>query len=216
MPRPIPVTIVLAYSNTGLLGRKNGDLPWNCPRDLKRFKDITLGIHADVVPGKALTPVVVMGRKTYDAIRKAQHTKGRKGWLLPGRKVAVVSRTLGDRNISDGVWSFSSYKKIADFVREQDSPFVTIAGGGEVYKAFLNPTGLESPIAGLFQAEKIETTVLYYPFVQSDYDVYLDKDTILTLDQPSKMGFRAEGSEYFRTEGVIQYLIRFSTLVRTG
>ena len=214
MPHPVPVTIVLAYSNTGLLGRKNGDLPWDCPRDLKRFRDITLGLHVEVAPGEAVTPVVIMGRKTYDSIRKTQVAKGRKGWLLPGRKVAVISRTLGDRKISDDVKSFSSYEKIVDYIRKQRRPHVTVAGGAEVYKTFLTSVVKGGPMWRMFHVEKIELTVLYHPFVQSDYDVYLDKDTKLSLDQPAKMGFRSEKNEYFRTEGEIQFLIRFSTLVR--
>jgi dihydrofolate reductase len=54
------------------IGRENA-LPWHLPRDLRRFRSLTLG-----------KPLIV-GRKTYESIGKP----------LPGRHMIVVSRAPG-------------------------------------------------------------------------------------------------------------------------
>jgi len=60
---------VLAVAENGVIGRGNA-LPWRLPTDLRRFKALTMG-HP-----------VIMGRKTWDSIRKP----------LPGRRNLVVTR----------------------------------------------------------------------------------------------------------------------------
>ena len=49
----------------------NDRVPWHLPRELKLFKEITMGHH------------IVMGRKTWDSINK----------LLPGRTTVIVTRS---------------------------------------------------------------------------------------------------------------------------
>lgn len=63
------ITLVVAVADNGVMG-KDGDLPWHLPGDLKQFKAKTVG------------KPVVMGRKTYESLRRA----------LPNRPNIVLSQ----------------------------------------------------------------------------------------------------------------------------
>ncbi len=63
------LAIIVAVADNGVIGR-NGQLPWQLPDDLKRFKALTMG------------KPVIMGRRTFESIGRA----------LPGRRNLVVSR----------------------------------------------------------------------------------------------------------------------------
>jgi dihydrofolate reductase len=64
--------LVWAQSTSGVIGRE-GDIPWNLPEDLARFKEVTIG-HP-----------VVMGRRTWDSLPAKVRP-------LPGRRNVVLSR----------------------------------------------------------------------------------------------------------------------------
>ena len=49
------VSIIVAVSENGVIG-KNNDLIWRLPKDMKFFKETTLGHH------------VIMGRKNFESI----------------------------------------------------------------------------------------------------------------------------------------------------
>lgn len=70
------VSIIAAVADNAVIGRA-GDLPWRLRRDLRRFRQLTMG-HT-----------VVAGRKTQEAIVR------RLGGALPGRRTIVLSRDLG-------------------------------------------------------------------------------------------------------------------------
>ena len=61
------ISLIAAVSKNGVIGNE-GDLPWNLPSDLKKFKEIT-----DNKP-------IIMGRKTWDSI----------GRPLPNRDNIVI------------------------------------------------------------------------------------------------------------------------------
>jgi dihydrofolate reductase len=65
----VPITLVAALAENGVIGRDNG-LPWRLKSDMVHFRAITMG------------KPVVMGRKTFLSI----------GRPLPGRTTIVVSR----------------------------------------------------------------------------------------------------------------------------
>ena len=71
MPAPliVPITLVAALAENGVIGRDNG-LPWRLKSDMRHFRAITMG------------KPVVMGRKTFLSI----------GRPLPGRTTIAVSR----------------------------------------------------------------------------------------------------------------------------
>jgi dihydrofolate reductase len=63
------LVLVVARARNGVIG-KDGELPWQLPADLRRFKAMTVG------------KPVIMGRKTFDSIGKP----------LPGRHNIVLTR----------------------------------------------------------------------------------------------------------------------------
>jgi dihydrofolate reductase len=69
------VSLVVARSENGVIGR-DGGLPWRLPRDLRRFRELTLG------------STVVMGRHTFESLPDAFRP-------LPGRRNLVLSSKPG-------------------------------------------------------------------------------------------------------------------------
>ena len=63
------ITIVAAMARNRAIGR-DGELPWHLPRELRHFKETTMG------------KPIVMGRRTWQSIGRA----------LPGRQNLVVTR----------------------------------------------------------------------------------------------------------------------------
>lgn len=103
------ITFIAAMSENYVIGN-NGSLPWHLPNDLKHFKRITLGQK------------ILMGRKTFDSIKKA----------LPDRQNYVLTR---DKNfVCDGVQVFHH----KDEVLVQNFEELFIIGGAELYQLFLD------------------------------------------------------------------------------
>jgi dihydrofolate reductase len=108
------VTLVLAVSDNGVIGRDN-QLPWHLPDDLKHFKRLTLG------------KPIVMGRKTHESIGKP----------LPGRPNIVVTRDANYRR--DGV---TVVHDVDGAVRAAgDVPELMVIGGAELFRLFLPRAG---------------------------------------------------------------------------
>lgn len=98
------INMIAAVALNGAIGKDN-DLIWHISRDLKFFKETTLG-HP-----------VIMGRKCWESIGRA----------LPGRKNVVVSR--GNPQLPEGVVLMHS---IEDALAEAgDGCFVI--GGAQIY-----------------------------------------------------------------------------------
>ncbi len=99
---------ILAVSTNGVIG-KNGTLPWHLPADLKEFKRRTLH-HT-----------IVMGRKTFDSIKKP----------LSERHNIVLTR---DRNFSaPGIEVAHDWKELkARLAKNADLGF--IVGGSQLYE----------------------------------------------------------------------------------
>lgn len=105
------VVAIAAVARNGVIGA-GGAMPWHIPGDLRRVKRLTL------------SHVMIMGRKTYDAI----------GRPLPGRTTIVVTRN--PEWAADGVEVASSWDDAwHTAVRiDPDGP-VFVFGGGEIYRA---------------------------------------------------------------------------------
>ena len=104
----IKYQIIACFSKNRVIGKK-GELPWNFPEDLARFKKVTMG-HT-----------LIMGRKTFESILKP----------LQGRKIIILSR---DKNFSAaGCEVAESFKEAVEFANQtDDNPIV--CGGSEIYK----------------------------------------------------------------------------------
>ena len=101
------LSLIVAFDQNRVIG-KGGALPWSLPRDLRRFKEISLG------------NTVVMGRKTHQSI----------GRMLPGRKNVVISSnaTLVDANCL----CFPNLRKALKALEADKEIF--IIGGESIYR----------------------------------------------------------------------------------
>jgi dihydrofolate reductase len=95
-----------------VIGRNNR-LPWKMPYDAKYFHEVTMG-H-----------VVIMGRRNYEANRKA----------LPGRTNIVITRNPSFRPADATV--AGSIVEALGIARELHEEEVFIVGGGEIYQQTL-------------------------------------------------------------------------------
>lgn len=102
------ISHIVACSDDNVIGI-NGELPWNLPEDLKRFKRLTSN------------RVVIMGRKTHESI----------GRPLPSRVNVVITRQVGYS--SKGCLIAASLEDALK-VSELTDDEIFIIGGGEIYK----------------------------------------------------------------------------------
>ncbi len=116
MTPDLPLTIVVALAENGVIGRDNG-LPWRLRTDLARFKRITMG-----------KPMII-GRRNWDSI----------GRPLPGRRTIVLTRDGTFRpegaEVAHG-WeeALSAAVKAAG---EMGSDEIIVGGGAEIYRLAL-------------------------------------------------------------------------------
>ena len=111
MSRPKRVTLIVAMTRQGVIGRAGG-LPWRLSADLKRFKALTMGHH------------LIMGRKTFESL----------GRVLPGRTSIVVTRQP-NYALPKGVLRAANLTEALRLADRDDEAFVM--GGGEVFSAAL-------------------------------------------------------------------------------
>ena len=104
------ISLIVAVAENLIIGGE-GEIPWDIPADLRRFREITLGRP------------VIMGRKTYESI----------GHPLAGRRTVVVTRQPGYR--ADGCDVVHDPADAFALCRDADELFV--AGGGELYRQTL-------------------------------------------------------------------------------
>ena len=101
------LSLIVAFDQNRVIG-KDGTLPWSLPRDLRRFKEISLG------------KTVVMGRKTHQSI----------GRVLPERKNVVISSN--PRLVDSNCLSFTSLRSALKALEGDKEVF--IIGGESIYR----------------------------------------------------------------------------------
>jgi dihydrofolate reductase len=101
--------LVWAQSTSGVIGR-GGDIPWQLPEDLARFKRITVG-HT-----------VVMGRRTWDSLPAKVRP-------LPGRRNVVLSRQTDF--MAGGAEVLGSLEQA--FSNSETEPETWVIGGAQIY-----------------------------------------------------------------------------------
>ena len=103
------IILIAAESENNVIGRK-GQIPWDLPDDLKRFRKLTEG-HT-----------VIMGRKTFESLKHA----------LPHRRNIVVTH----QNVSfDGCAVVHSLDEVLKMCADESE--VWVIGGGEIYREVL-------------------------------------------------------------------------------
>lgn len=119
------ISIIAAVSLNKVIG-KNNKIPWHLAPDLADFKKITTG------------NTVIMGRKTFESIGKK----------LKNRKIIILSRQKNFQ--AKGAVIVHSRNEALKVTKGDKKVF--IAGGGEIYKLFLN------------KADEIRMTKIYQEF----------------------------------------------------
>ena len=105
------ISIIVATAKNRVIGR-NGQLPWHLPRELQRFKQLTMG-HT-----------LLMGRQTFESIGRA----------LPGRRIIVVSRDPNYR--AQGCETVGDIPSGMLLARHANELF--ICGGAEIFRQTLS------------------------------------------------------------------------------
>ncbi|MFO1148207.1 MAG: dihydrofolate reductase [Alsobacter sp.] len=116
---PVPVVIVVAAADNGVIGRDNG-LIWRLKTDLRHFRGLTLGRP------------LVMGRKTFESIGKP----------LPGRETIVLTRDPSFRPQGAAV-AHDLPAALAlgqEIAARLGADSVVIGGGDQVYRQALPVT----------------------------------------------------------------------------
>ena len=121
--------IAAVAEDSGVIG-VSGSLPWYFPCELKFFRRMTWG-HS-----------VIMGRRTMESIPD---------FPLSGRRNIVLSKTISEVELVEGVEFYSDFGDALSAARQTDRcPFVI--GGESLYRLAL-------PLA----------TVLYLTFIEGDF-----------------------------------------------
>jgi dihydrofolate reductase len=102
--------IIAAIAKNNVIGKQNGQMPWNVKEEFKHFKDTTFGFP------------VIMGRKTFETLGKP----------LKGRLNIIVTRNK-NYNPSADVIIFDSLEKAIQFCDDSKYEKIFIIGGGEIY-----------------------------------------------------------------------------------
>jgi len=109
------VSLIVAVSTNGIIGNNN-NLIWNLPKDMKFFKEITLGHH------------VIMGRKNFESIPHKYSP-------LPNRINIVITRQ--SNYSAKGCLTVNSIEEALEITKESQDKEPFIIGGGEIYKLAL-------------------------------------------------------------------------------
>jgi len=108
----LKIIIIVAVATNGVIGKANGDLPWQVKEDFQHFKKTTIGFP------------IVMGRKSFEAL----------GQPLKGRENIVVTHNKNLKYDFENVNIFYSLDSAIEFARSLNKEKIFITGGGEIYK----------------------------------------------------------------------------------
>ncbi|OPJ57807.1 dihydrofolate reductase [Clostridium oryzae] len=106
------LSIVVAIGKNRVIG-KNGGLIWHISKDLKHFKEITMG------------KTIIMGRKTFESLPG----------VLKNRKHIVLTKNKDYSINHDSVEIINDAQSILKYQDSAEEVF--IIGGAEIYKKFL-------------------------------------------------------------------------------
>ena len=109
------VSLIVAVSENGVIGKDN-DLIWHLPKDMKFFKDTTMGHH------------VIMGRKNFESIPH-------KFRPLPNRTNIVITRQSDYK--AEGSIVVNSVEESLEIAKKNGENEAFIIGGGQIYKLAL-------------------------------------------------------------------------------
>ena len=109
------VSLIVAVAENGVIGKDN-DLIWHLPKDMRFFKETTLGHH------------VIMGRKNFESIPHKYRP-------LPNRTNIVITRQSAYK--AEGCIVVDSVVAALDIAKNNRDTEPFIIGGGQIYKLAL-------------------------------------------------------------------------------
>lgn len=107
------IIIIAAIADNLIIGNNN-NMIWRLPRDIKRFRNMTMGNY------------VIMGRKTFESIKKP----------LIGRQNIIITRNTN--YLFSGIQVFHSLYEIIYDLKKKNIKKVFIIGGGQIYNQYIN------------------------------------------------------------------------------
>lgn len=106
------IVAIWAEDENRLIGVNDG-LPWRLPKELKHFKETTMG------------QALLMGRVTFDGMKRR---------ILPGRETLILTR---DKTFeADGVTVVHDMDDVFEWFKNHDKTLFVV-GGASIYKTFL-------------------------------------------------------------------------------
>tara|TARA_B100000900_G_scaffold309321_1_gene268021 strand:- start:3525 stop:4025 length:501 start_codon:yes stop_codon:yes gene_type:complete len=109
------VSLIVAVAENGVIG-KNNDLIWNFPKDMRFFKETTVGHH------------VIMGRKNFESIPDRYRP-------LSNRINVVITRQSYYQ--AEGCVVVNSLEAALEIAQHNSDNEPFIIGGGQIYKLAL-------------------------------------------------------------------------------
>jgi dihydrofolate reductase len=109
------VSLIVAVSDNGVIGKDN-DLIWHLPKDMRFFKETTMGHH------------VIMGRKNFESIPHKYRP-------LPDRTNIIITRQSEYK--AKGCIVVNSVKAALEIAKKNGDIEPFIIGGGQIYKIAL-------------------------------------------------------------------------------
>ncbi|MGT2832905.1 dihydrofolate reductase [Streptococcus halotolerans] len=141
------IIAIWAEDNHHLIGHKDS-LPWRLPKELKHFKDTTMG------------QVLLMGRVTFEGMNRR---------VLPGRQTIVLTRDKDYQ--ADDVIVLHSKAEVLDWFDNQDKTLF-IVGGARIYQSFLSVANklLKTEVDGVFEGDT------YFPdYPETDFELVSER-----------------------------------------
>ena len=108
------IAIIVAATTNRVIG-KQGKMPWHLPKDLRYFKETTLGKH------------IIMGRKTLDSFGNGKALPKRSNIVITRQKNWAVPDTIAAPSLSAAL----------QIARDNGEDIVFIIGGGQIYQQAL-------------------------------------------------------------------------------
>lgn len=104
--------VIIAAHDPNLVIGKDGSLPWHYKKDLKFFKNTTMG-HP-----------MLMGRIVFEDLNEKS---------LPGRDAIVLSKSKS----YDHVPTFTNISNALEYIKKEYGEKVYVIGGGEIYQQMM-------------------------------------------------------------------------------
>ena len=139
------VSLIVAVSENGVIGKDN-DLIWHLPKDMRFFKETTMGHH------------VIMGRKNFESIPHKYSP-------LPNRTNVIITRQAD--YTAAGCIVVNSVEAALEIANKNGDNEPFIIGGGQIYKL-----ALEAGLVDKIYLTKIHHSFdgdTFFPELNSDW-----------------------------------------------